>query len=179
MTSEQQAAIASILERMKALGFPENPRADWTHTTHYEIVGVANDQDEYTWITGDVFDERFSFKTTEGQRVGLVFDMACAFPALLAEVERLRAMLGESVNTLGPTPSSGEMERQRVQLHHRVGIITKELADELGHPHTEDVYEYVRRMRVEQAMRDEAVLPELDSQADDAAKKALGKEEGQ
>lgn len=133
MNTEQQAAIASIRERMKELKFPKSPRPDWEGTNHYEITRGAHDEGDHWWITGDAFSDDLLFDGFEGQRVGLVLDMACAFPALLAENERLRATLREIANTLGPAPGCGDCcEGCEVEMQLALEAAKKALGKEEG-----------------------------------------------
>lgn len=82
--------LDAIRKRLTECPIPEDARADWEGTNHYEIQSPRSDG--WWWLDdiGDCLDSH----TDGGRRLGAVLDYAVAYrrdvKALLEEIERLR-----------------------------------------------------------------------------------------
>lgn len=83
------------LETM-AKGMPKIPCSDWRGTNHFEITDSHVDAESYWFLhmrdalsNGSEQDD----ETESGKRVGLVMDLACVAPKLIARIKTLEAAL--------------------------------------------------------------------------------------
>lgn len=79
--------IRELLELIQKL--PEGLRSDWDGTNHYELTSGV--KDDYWWLdVPDVFVFRDNWSANEdGQRLGLIMDIAAKAKAAEKEIQEL------------------------------------------------------------------------------------------
>lgn len=81
---EQLQEFIDLVEQL-----PLGLHSDWEHTNHYELTCFV--KGEYWWLTlSDLFRDDLDCKSEEGQRVGLLMDVAAKAREILPLLKTLR-----------------------------------------------------------------------------------------
>ena len=80
--------LDDIRKRLAECPIPEDARADWDGTNHYEITSAHSPLGEHWWLDELEWCLRAGSADPEGRKLGAVLDYACAYRRDVAELLR-------------------------------------------------------------------------------------------